>query len=469
MLRKLKLALCLSLVLAALVIGLCRVSLAQGDADLEPPGLAPLPATLARGATLFQNVRIFDGKSDALSAPSDVLVKGNTIERISASSITVDTKTGVRIIAADGRVLMPGLIDAHWHAFMAATPQMLLMTAESSYLHLLAARQAEATLMRGFTTVRDLGGPVFGLKRAIDEGVMIGPRIYPSGAFISQTSGHGDFRFLFEVPRTLGGPLSHSELEDVAAIADSPDEVRLRAREQLRHGASQIKLMAGGGVASLYNPIESIQYTEAEIHAAVEAAENWGTYVTVHAYMPQAIRQAVAAGVRCIEHGHLIDEPTAQLLADKGIWWNLQPFLDDEDVPALSPESRKKALQVFAGTDNAYKLANKYKVKTAFGSDILFDARIAGRQGAILAKLVRWYTPAQTLEMATADNGELMALSGFINPYPGKLGVIEEGALADLLLVDGNPVENIKLIEDPDKNFMVIMKDGTIYKNALPK
>jgi imidazolonepropionase-like amidohydrolase len=469
MLRKLKLALCLSLVLAALVIGLCRVSLAQGDADLEAPGLAPFPATLARGTTLFQNVRIFDGKSDALSAPSDVLVKGNTIERISASSITVDTKTGVRVIAANGRVLMPGLIDAHWHAFMAATPQMLLMTADSSYLHLLAARQAEATLMRGFTTVRDLGGPVFGLKRAIDEGVTRGPRIYPSGAFISQTSGHGDFRFLFEVPRTLGGPLSHSEVEGVAAIADSPDEVRLRAREQLRHGASQIKLMAGGGVASPYNPIESIQYTEAEIHAAVEAAENWGTYVTVHAYMPRAIRQAVAAGVKSIEHGHLIDEPTAQLLADKGIWWSLQPFLDDEDVPALSPESLKKASQVFAGTDNAYKLAKKYKVKTAFGTDVLFDARIATRQGAILAKMVRWYTPAETLEMATADNGELMALSGFINPYPGKLGVIEEGALADLLLVDGNPLENIKLVEDPTKNFLVIMKDGTIYKNALPK
>jgi imidazolonepropionase-like amidohydrolase len=229
--------------------------------------LAPFPTTLGRGATLFQNVRIFDGKSAALSPSSNVLVRGNTIERISADPISVEGNT-VRVIAADGRVLMPGLIDAHWHAFMAATPQLLLMTADSSYLHLLAARQAEATLMRGFTTVRDLGGPVFGLKRAIDEGVMIGPRIYPSGAFISQTSGHGDFRFLFEVPRTLGGPLSHSEVEGFAAIADSPDEVRLRAREQLRHGASQIKLMAGGGVASPYNPIESIQYTEAEIHAA---------------------------------------------------------------------------------------------------------------------------------------------------------------------------------------------------------
>ena len=208
---------------------------------------------------------------------------------------------------------------------------------------------------------------MFGLKRAIDEGVMVGPRIYPSGAFISQTSGHGDFRFVFEVPRTLGGPLSHSEVEGIAAIADSPDEVRLRAREQLRNGASQIKLMAGGGVASPYNPIESTQYTEAEIRAAVEAADNWGTYVTVHAYVPRAIRQAVAAGVKCIEHGHLIDEPTAKLLADKGIWWSLQPFTYDEDILAtLGPVSRKKALEVFAGTDNAYKLAKEYKIKTAF-------------------------------------------------------------------------------------------------------
>jgi imidazolonepropionase-like amidohydrolase len=227
--------------------------------------------------------------------------------------------------------------------------------------------------------------------------------------------------------------------------------------------------MAGGGVASPYNPIESIQYTEAEIHAAVEAADNWGTYVTVHAYTPPAIQQAVAAGVKCVEHGQLIDEPTAKLLADKGIWWSLQPLLEDEDVLAtLGPVSRKKALEVFAGTDNAYKLAKKYNIKTAFGTDLLFDAKIASRQGAQLAKLVRWYTPGEALKMATADNGQLMALSGFINPYPGKLGVVEEGALADLLLVDGNPLENIKLIEDPDKSFSVIMKNGIVYKNTVP-
>jgi imidazolonepropionase-like amidohydrolase len=417
---------------------------------------------------LLRNVRIFDGKSTTLSAPANVLVRGNKIEKISSPPIAMEQGTGITIIDAGGRTLMPGLIEAHWHAFMTTVPPAVISTADPAYLHLLAARQAEATLMRGFTTVRDLGGPVFGLKQAIDEGVMIGPRIYPSGAFISQTSGHGDFRFSFELPRKLGGPLSYSEIEGIAAIADSPDEVRLRAREQLRHGASQIKVMAGGGVSSPYNPLESVQYTEPEIHAAVEAAENWGTYVTVHAYTPRAIRQAVEAGAKCIEHGQLIDEATAKLLAEKDIWWSLQPFLDDEDSsPAPTPESRKKQLQMFAGTDNAYKLAKKYKVKTAFGTDVLFDAKVASRQTAQLAKLVRWYTPAEALKMATADNGELMALSGLVNPYPGKLGVVEDGAFADLLLVDGDPVTNIGLLEDPGKNFLVIIKDGKVYKNLL--
>jgi imidazolonepropionase-like amidohydrolase len=198
MIRILKLALGAPLILAtALVVGSCRASLAQGDADLAAPGLEPFTAPVSGGTTLFQNVRIFDGRSATLSAPSNILVKDGVIERISVRPIPIDANAKVRIIAGEGRVLMPGLIDAHWHASMAATSQMVLMTADPNYLQLLAARQAEATLMRGFTTVRDLGGPVFGLKRAIDEGVVIGPRIFPSGAFISQTSGHGDFRSRF--------------------------------------------------------------------------------------------------------------------------------------------------------------------------------------------------------------------------------------------------------------------------------
>jgi imidazolonepropionase-like amidohydrolase len=425
---------------------------------------APAP----QAVTLFENVRIFDGRAAALSAPSNVVVKGNVIDRIATAPVA--REPGMTVIAGGGRTLMPGLIDAHWHSFMAGTAQPLLMTANSSYLHLLAARQAEATLMRGFTTVRDLGGPVFGLKRAIDEGAMVGPRIYPSGAMISQTSGHGDFRFGFELPRAVGGPLSHGEQEGISAIADSPDEVRLRTREQLRAGASQIKLMAGGGVSSQYNPIESVQFTEPEIRAAVEAAEAWGTYVTVHAYTPQSMQMSIRAGVKVIEHGQLTDEETVKLMAEKGIWWSLQPLTYDAEVFArMSPVSQKKALQVFEGTDRAYRLAIKYKVKTAFGADILFDAGAASRQGRYLAMLVRWMTAAEALRMATANNGELLALSGFINPYPGKLGVVEQGALADLLLVDGNPLDNIALVEDPARNFLVIMKDGNIYKNALAR
>ena len=248
--------LCPTLLAAAFLVGLWQPSLAQYEALELGPEEAAAPALPAGGATLFLNVRIFDGKNAALSAPSSVLVRGNKIEQISANPTAAEASADVRVIDANGRVLMPGLIDAHWHMFMAAVPPAVLLTADPGYLNLLAARQAEATLMRGFTTIRDMGGPVFGLKRAIDEGVTVGPRIYPSGAMISQTSGHGDFRSRYEVPRTLGGPLSQSELMGVAAIADSPDEVRLRTREQLRQGASQIKLMGGGGVSSPHNPIE---------------------------------------------------------------------------------------------------------------------------------------------------------------------------------------------------------------------
>ncbi len=440
-------------IVAAVLLILCASAVAQPETT-----------------TLFQNVRVFDGKSGTVSPASNVLIKGNIIASVSTADIAVDPKASPTIIAGGGRVLMPGLIEAHWHAMMVAPTFATALTADMGYINLVAGQEAEATLMRGFTTVRDMGGPTFGLKRAIDEGIVAGPRIYPSGAFISQTAGHGDFRQLSEIPRTPNTPLSYAERIGVAAIADSPDEVRLRTRENLMRGASQIKLMAGGGVSSPFGPLDTTQYTEAELHAAVEAAEDWGTYVAVHAYTPRSIKRAIDAGVLCIEHGHLLDEATAKLMAEKGIWLSIQPFLDDEDAnPVHSPMMRARQLEVIAGTDRAYALAKKYKIKTAFGTDVLFDARLAGRQGAQLAKLVRWYTSGEALKMATGDNGQLLALSGLRSPYPGKLGVVEEGALADLLLVDGNPVENIELISDPARNFVVIMKDGKIFKNLLTK
>jgi imidazolonepropionase-like amidohydrolase len=444
---------------AVLITALC---LADVSAFAQPKSAEP-PSLI-----LFENVRIFDGKSSMLAGGMNVLVRGNTIDKISKDPIPVDRSASTRIIAGGGRTLMPGLIDMHWHAMFVRPTPAAVLAGDVGHLNLVAGAEAADTLMRGFTTVRDLGGPVFGLKRAIDEGVIPGPRIHPSGAMITVTSGHGDFRQPFEVPRIVGSPQSRGEQTGAAMIADSPDEVRVRVREQLLSGATQIKLTAGGGVASPHSPLDVSTFTEPELRAAVEAAENWGTYVTVHAYTPVAIRRAIAAGVKCIEHGHLMDEETAKLIAEKGVWLSTQAF-PDEMADAFPPGSLEalKARAVFAGTDRTFTLAKKYGIKTAFGTDILFSPQLAPRQGELLAKLVRWYTPAETLIMATGTNAELLALSGERNPYPGKIGVVEQGALADLLLVDGDPIANIKLIEDPAKNFVVIVKDGKIFKNAL--
>ena len=233
-------------------------------------------------------------------------------------------------------------------------------------------------------------------------------------------------------------------------------------------GASQIKLTAGGGVSSPFSPIDVVTFTEPELRAAVEAAENWGTYVTVHAFTSEAIQRAIAAGVKCIEHGFLMDEATAQLIANKGVWLNLQPIPEElvQGFPVGSVQ-RAKADEVWSGVARTYELAKKYKIKTAWGTDVLFSRALAQRQGAILASLVHWYTAAEALIMATSTNAELLALSGKRSPYRGKLGVVEAGALADLLLVDGNPLQNIDLVTDPAKNFLIIMKDGKIYKDTL--
>ena len=419
---------------------------------------------------LFQNVRIFDGKSSTLSAPSNVLVRGNKIERISTAPIPTDRSAETLIIEGGGRTLMPGLIDAHWHAMLIRSTPAEGITGDIGYNNIAAGVEATDTLMRGFTTVRDVGGPVFGLKKAIDSGLIAGPRIFPSGAFITVTGGHGDFRQLSELPRTIGGPLSRMEQIGASMIADSPDEVRLRVREQLMQGASQIKLTAGGGVSSPFSPIDVSTFTEPELRAAVEAAENWGTYVTVHAFTPVAIQRAIAAGVRCIEHGFLMDDATAKLIAEKGVWLSLQPLPEElrEGFPVGSVQ-RAKADEVWPGIARTYELAKKYKIKTAFGTDIAFSPALAARQGQGIVDLKRWFTPAEALAMATSANGELLALSGLRNPYPGKLGVVEQGALADLLVVDGNPLENLDLVADPAAKFLVIMKDGRIYKNTIPK
>jgi len=430
--------------------------------------LAPLHAQERAAAVLIENVRIFDGTHPQLSAPSSVLIKGNIIEKISAGPIPADQRSGAQIVAGGGRVLMPGLIDAHWHATMVRSTPTQMLSNDLGYTTLQAGAEATATLMRGFTSVRDMGGPSFALKRAIDENILPGPRIYPSGAVITISGGHGDFREISELPRTTA-TLSRVEQLGGSAVADSPDEVRKRAREQLMQGASQVKLTAGGGVASPFSPLEVVTFTDAELRAAVEAATDWGTYVATHAYTTAAVQRSIAAGVKVIEHGHLMDEATARLMAEKGIWLSTQPFVDLGGAAMLPADRQQQMMQVVNGTNAIYGYVKKYKIKTAFGTDILFSPALAEHQGQGIVDLTRWFTPAEALAMATSANGELLALSGLRNPYRGKLGVVEEGALADLLVVDGNPLEDINLVADPANKFLVIMKDGVVYKNTVPK
>jgi len=410
----------------------------------------------------FRNVRVFPGYGPSLSPARDVVVDGSTISSI-ADHDPAAPGGDTTVIDGRGRTLMPGLIDAHWHAAFTSVSPFVALLADPYYVMLVAGQQATATVLRGFTTVRDCGGPTFGLKKAIDEGVLAGPRIYPAGAMITQTSGHGDFRLPYEVPADPCCGLSHIEKVGAAAIADGVDQVLRVCREQLMLGASHLKLMAGGGVASSYDPLDVTQYTEAELRAGVEAAENWGTYVMVHAYTPRSIQQALRAGVRSIEHGHLVDRETVELIAASGAWWCLQPFLDDEDAVPVPPGSEAKFREMVTGTDTAYELAIEHGVKLAWGTDTLFSAELAVKQGKQLGKMTRWFSPAEVLTLATSTNADLLQMSGRRNPYPGVLGRVEEGALADLLLVDGDPLTDIDLIADPD-NFAVIMKDGNLVK-----
>lgn len=411
---------------------------------------------------LINNVLIFDGKNEKLTK-GNVQIEGRHIQKISPQPLEA---TGAKTIDGAGKLLMPGLIDAHWHAYLASNTLVDLLTADTAYTQFKAGREAGKTLQRGFTTIRDAGGPVFGLKRAIDEDLLPGPRIYPSGAMISQTGGHGDFRAIYEEPRPFDNcGLSHTEEIGATLIADGIDAVTTAARNNLRLGASQLKLMTGGGVASLYDQLDDTQYFEEEIRAAVQAAEDAGTYVMVHVYVPRAITRAIHAGVKSIEHGHLIDEPTMQLIAQKDIWLCVQPFtLEDNQYPTEQQQAKHR--RIVEGTDNTYRLARKYQVKLAWGTDLLFNPAHTQNENKGILKLQKWFSNFEILKMVTHDNARLLALSGSRNPYPAKLGVVEEGAAADLLLVNGNAMEDLTLLGNPEENLLLIMKDGRIYKDA---
>lgn len=424
----------------------------------------PVVAQSAPAETLFRNVRVFDGVGPELSAPTDVLVQGNTIARIAPGQ----SAPGARVIEGEGRTLMPGFIDVHVHLVFTSLPMMRLLAPDLTPAHATeaAAAEAEQMLLRGFTAVRDVGGPIWELKAGIDAGKWRGPRIWPSGATISQTSGHGDFRLPTEPSRRFSGQPSRAELMGATFIADGRDEVLTAVRENLRFGASQIKLMAGGGTSSDYDPLDVTQYTLDEMRAAVEAAEDWNTYVTVHAYHPRSVRRAIEAGVKCVEHGQLLDEDTLKLMAERGVWLSLQNLMADS---AAMPENRRrKRAPLLVGQDRVWPLAKRLGVKLAWGTDFLFEPEHNAEQNAYLLRLTPWFTPAEILKLVTHDNAQLLALSGPRSPYEGALGVVREGALADLILVAGDPLADLDLLADPAANFAVIMKDGVVVKEPQP-
>ena len=418
----------------------------------------------APARTLFRQVRLFDGKANALRAGVQILVEGSRIAAIDTTNSA--PPEGATVIDCGDRVLMPGLIDAHWHAVFAALPVNVLVMADPGIIFAAATAEAGRTLMRGFTTVRDLGGPTFSFKQAIDSGIIPGPRIFPSGAMITTSGGHGDLRLPFEIPRD-GGQLSVSERIGGAAMVDDVGSMRLRVREQLLQGASQIKLMGGGGVSSPRSPLDMTAFSEEEFRAAVDVARDWNTYVTVHAHTPRTVQRALAAGAACIEHAHLMDEATARMIASRGAWLSMQPFLTMEDADSQTGPGAERVLQIFEGTPRVYEYARRFGIKLSWGSDILFSPALAPRQNVMLTHLSRWYSNAEVLRAATSVNADLLALSGPRAPYQGKLGVIEEGAFADMLVLNGNPLEDIRFIEDPGRNLAVIMKDGRVHKNML--
>lgn len=414
---------------------------------------------------LLKNVNVFDGVNEKLQMGTDVLIEGKLIKEI-GKNLSSENAT---VIDGQGKTLIPGLIDAHWHTYYSNAPQSILFNGDMSDVAIIGFIGAEKTLMRGFTSCRDVGGNPFAVKKMTDTGEYPGPRLFISGPPISQTSGHFDFRMKNDVPRNLTDPMPYWERVGLIMVADGVDEVIRRTRENLRMGATQIKISGGGGVSSSYDDLDVQQYTFEEMKAAVDVAKTWNTYVAAHIFTDEAVQTAIKAGVKSIEHGFLMSDETLQMMKDNDVWLSLQPLLDDEDALHFdNPYSQEKFSKVTSGTDNVYKRAKEMGVKVAFGTDALFDPKAADAQGKMLSKLKRWYTPYEILKMATSTNAELINLCGPRNPYrDGAIGVLKEGAYADMVLVDGNPLKDIDLVANPEKNFVIIMKDGKVYKNTL--
>ena len=406
---------------------------------------------------LFENARLFDGLGSALRDGHHVLVEGERIREVSDKPIKVSS---AEVIDLKGRTLMPGLIDAHFHA-MAADPDFSKMEfLPRSFLHQHARHLLEAALQRGFTTVRDAGGADYGLAMAIKAGLIEGPRLFYSGRALTQTGGHADFRSL----EAGGDPCFCGQSAHIfGAIADGVPAVQQAAREELRKGATQIKIMASGGVSSPTDPIWNLQYSEDEIRAIVWEATSWRTYVMAHAYTPEAIARCVAFGVRSIEHANLIDAPTARACAEAGAYvvptlvtyQMLERFGPELGLPAVGLEKLKV---VRAAGVKSLEILKAAGVSVGFGTDLL--GAMQAHQSHEFAIRAEVLSPAEILRSATSVNAALLTAEG-------ELGVVAPGAFADLIVVDGDPLEDLALLEAQGAHLQAIVKGGRFVKQTL--
>lgn len=443
------------------------------------PAMAQEDAALPQ--TLFTNVHVFDGLSETRIENASVLVEGNRIKAVSSEAIDA---TNAEVIDGGGRTLMPGLVEGHAH-LMLMGPSLPSMEANTTWedFSIHGVKMSEMYLMQGFTTVRDAGGANAGLQRAVNAGTIIGPRIYPSGAFIGSRGGHADFANFTSPP----GESTNMGRLNMAQEADSVAEVHKFGRNNFRMGASQLKFMQSGGVVSAFDPWQLLAGSQDELEAMVQVANEYGSYVMAHSYRKEAIMSALNAGVRSIEHGFMFDCEVAALMKEKEayITTNLTAFDPNLfDIPAISnvPASLRKAKSASAAFRDYIPNMKECPVKRAFQTDCVGDVPSCSKQIAYEKHLnADFFDPHTALVTLTSTGGELVALSGeFMNPYPeGKIGVIEKGAYADILLVDGNPLEDFSVMGTSDKWFdgptrpespetmRIIMKDGVIYKNTL--
>ena len=414
---------------------------------------------------LIKNVNIFDGKSEQLKMGQDVLVTNNMISKVGKQ---LQPDDGATVIDGAGRTLMPGLIDMHTHLMFRYGVAVMRSEFDAQAAGASAMETLQLYMQMGYTTVRDVGGNSLGLAKNIAEGRLKGPRIYSSGGAISPISGHNDLAMFSEQP----GQDVFSRRGDNNLIT-GPVEAREATRKLIRGGASQIKIMVGGGVASNFDPLEATTMSEDEIRAVVEAAADFGTYACAHAYTNESINRVLDAGGRCIEHGFLANEKTIKRMKKLGAVMSLQPyaavevFKEPEKLAGFNAENVRKARQVRDGADNMLRLVAKHEVETFAGADLWQEGIITKTpEDMVLRK--RWFSDVEILRQNTSHAAKWLAKSGTKNPYrEGPLGVIQEGAYADMLLIDGNPVEDVSVMADWKNNIKVIMKDGVIYKNTL--